>query len=427
MLSVVLAGAAVWSAPAGAAKPRFGVQILSVYGGVEPAAVDAELDVARAAGATLVRVPVPWASLEPQASGRRDPATLAIADHAMSAARARGMRVLLFMTSSPCWASAAPASLRGDCSGSDANRAAVTRYPPARPADYVKVATFMAKRYGSTLAAFEVWNEPDLKNELFWAGPDKVRRYVRLTRALYRPLKRANPKMTVLAGAFVGYDGNWLHALYRAGIKGYYDALSMHFYAQTFYGLRLNHVVQRRYHDKKPVWVTESGWSSCSPVGMRTSAGHVCVSQNAQGQFISDLVTGVRRKPRYVRALIDYDAADGKDPGDKFGLVDDEGAAKPSLARLFASLRARPIGSRRVHVRLTASGGRVIASGSGPAADAYVLQATVGGRLRYRRAFYLGPDGTFSLRIPASLGTVMAVRVTYPWLGVSGRASIGTT
>ncbi|MGZ4275380.1 MAG: cellulase family glycosylhydrolase [Solirubrobacteraceae bacterium] len=423
---LVAAAALVVVPAAGAASPRVGVQISPVYGGVDPATVDAELDVARRTGARLVRVEVPWASLEPRASGEHDPDTLAMADHAMAAAGARGLRVILFMTGSPCWASAAPASVRGDCSGPDANRFAVTRYPPRRPADYVPVATFMAKRYGRALAAFEIWNEPDLSNELFWAGPDKVRRYVRLTRALYRPLKRANPKMTVLAGAFVGYQGTWLRALYRAGIKGHYDALSMHFYAQTLYGLRLNHAVQRRYHDRKPVWVTESGWTSCAPQMSRTPAGHQCVTQAAQGRFVSDLVTSLRRKPRYVRALIDYQAADG-DGGDKFGLVDDAGAAKPALGALFAALRPKPRAARRVRVRLAVSGGRVVATGTGPAADAYVLQAVVNGRLRYSKAFYLGPDGTYSVRLPAALGRVMAVQVTFPWLGTSGRASIGTS
>ena len=36
--------------------------------------------------------------------------------------------------------------------------------------------------------------------------------------------------MPVLAGSFVGGNGKWLQALYAAGIKGHYDALSVHFY-----------------------------------------------------------------------------------------------------------------------------------------------------------------------------------------------------
>jgi hypothetical protein len=411
---------------ASAATLKVGVQILTLDAGTPASTVDSELDVAQRSGARLVRLSLPWSAVEPAARGQRDATELALADHAIAGVRARGMRAILVMTSTPCWASAAPASVRGTCTGADANRFAVTRYPPARAGDFVPVATFLAKRFGGALAAFEIWNEPDLSNELFWAGPDKVHRYVRLARALYRPLKRANPKMTVLAGAFVGYQGSWLQALYRAGIKGYYDALSMHFYAETLYGLRLNRAVMLRNHDRKPVWVTESGWTSCAPAMTRTSAGHECVTQDAQGRFISDLVTSLRRNPRYVRALIDYDAADG-DGGDKFGLVDSAGVAKPALAALFASLRPHPRAARRVRVRLAVSGGRVVVSGSGPAADAYVLQATINGRVRYRRGFYLGPDGTYSLRLPAGLGTVMAVRVTYPWSGASGRASIGTS
>jgi hypothetical protein len=244
LVVAVLGLLALPGAAAQAAGPRFGVQILTVDGGTDLARVDAELDVARSAGTSLVRMQVPWSSLEPQASGQEDPATLAAADHAISGAAARGLRVLLVMNSTPCWASSAPASVRHGCTGADPNGFAVNRYPPATTAPYVKVATFMAARYGAKLAAFEVWNEPDQRSEAYWAGPNKVARYVRLTKALYRPLKRANPKLTVLAGAFTSYNGRWLRSLYKAGIRGSYDALSMHLYEQSLYGLRVNHAVQ---------------------------------------------------------------------------------------------------------------------------------------------------------------------------------------
>lgn len=425
LLVAALGALAVPAAPAQAVAPRFGVQIQSVDGGTDPARTDAELDVARSAGATLVRIGVPWSALEPKASGVRDAATLAAADHAVAAAAARGLRVVLVMTSTPCWASAAPASLRGTCSSPDANRFAVTRYPPATTAPYVRLSTFMVRRYQTRLAAFEVWNEPDQSNEAYWAGPNKVARYVRLTKALYRPLKRENPRLTVLAGAFTSYNGRWLRALYRAGIRGSYDALSMHLYAQALYGLRINHAVQVANRDRRPVWLGETGWTSCAPAA-RSPEGHVCVDPAQQGALLSDLVTSLRTRPRYVRAIIDYKVADDDARFQQFGLVGSDLAPKPALGALQAALRPARLRPVPVHVTLTRDKGGVMASVSGPNSDAYALEAVVNGRLRYRRSFYLGVDGTYRFRMPTALGTTMAVTVTHPWLARTARASIGT-
>ena len=408
--------------PARAAAPLLGLQVLSVDGATDPASVDVQLDLARRSGVKLVRMQVPWSALEPRAAGTRDPATLAAADHAIAGASARGMRVVLYMTSSPCWASAAPASARGDCSGDDPNTFAVTRYPPRRPADYVAVATFMAKRYGSKLAAFEIWNEPDQANQFYWAGPDKPARYAALTRALYKPLKKANPKMTVLAGAFVGYSGQWLKALYEHGFRGHYDALSVHFYDLTLLGVRNNRRIQLANSDHKPMWIAESGWTSCAPQ-TRNRDGQRCVTQADQARFLGDLVSTVRHKPGYVRALIDYSAIDG-DAGNEFGLMDASGALKPAFAAFSGAVHGAAKALRPIRVRLARSGGRVVASGSGPAGELYQLTASVGGRPRYRRSFGLGTGGTFRFALPKFLGTRVSVRLVHPWLGRSASAAI---
>ena len=116
------------------------------------------------------------------------------------------------------------------------------------------------------LAAIEIWNEPDQANEAYFAGPDKAaalcgdpaRRISRhqarrpaacRARRLARGLQRAS----------------FLRALYAAGIKGYYDALAVHFYNLTLGSLRSIHEVQLANGDTTPLWLDEFGWSSCWP------------------------------------------------------------------------------------------------------------------------------------------------------------------
>ena len=86
-----------------------------------------------------------------------------------------------------------------------------------------------------------------------------------MLRAAYPAIKAANPSVLVLAGSLVGSNGNFLRALYAAGIKGYYDGLSVHFYNLTLGSLRSIHEAQLANGDTKPLWLDEFGWSSCWP------------------------------------------------------------------------------------------------------------------------------------------------------------------
>ena len=101
-------------------------------------------------------------------------------------------------------------------------------WPPSNPATYAAFVAYLAQRYGTRLAAIEVWNEPDQANQAYFAGPEKPQRYAAMLRAAYPAIKQANPNVPVLAGSLVGANGVFLRALYAAGIKGYYDGLAVH-------------------------------------------------------------------------------------------------------------------------------------------------------------------------------------------------------
>ena len=191
----------------------------------------------------MVRTEVPWSEFEPLEPGHIDAGAQAFTDRLVSDAAAAGIRVIMIVDSTPCWASSAPSALLASCnpsSGSEANA-----WPPSNPADYAAFVAYLARRYGTQLAAIEVWNEPDQSNEAYFAGPEhKAERYAAILRAAYPAIKAANPNVPVLAGSLVGSNGAFLRALYAAGIKGYYDGLAVHFYTLTLASLRSIREVQ---------------------------------------------------------------------------------------------------------------------------------------------------------------------------------------
>jgi hypothetical protein len=406
------------SAAPAASAAVFGTQGISSRAGVSPAKVDRAIDLAARSGAKVVRVEANWAALEPRAQGERSPAAVAALDRVIVRAANRGMRTLLFIVYTPCWASSAPADVRDSCTGPAASRPEVSRYRPADPNSVVPISTYLAGRYASMLAAFQIWNEPDQSNEKYWAGPNKVATYVAMTRALYRPLKRAAPQVPVLAGSFVGTNGAWLKAMYAAGIKGHYDGLAVQFYSRTLYGLRATRAVQRANGDSKPLWLTEFGYTSCyRRGGPAIQIDQPCVSRRAQAQGLSDVLAAIRSR-RWIAAAVQYTLYDDRPGGYTFGLVDVNGALKPAYAAVRRVLSGRTRSPRRPRIRLRAVRGRVVASGSASLAELLTLRVERRGVLRYRATLVTDRRNRWRIVLPAALGTRgLTVRLSAGWTG----------
>jgi Cellulase (glycosyl hydrolase family 5) len=397
---LTLVALAAVAAPSAGAAPVGGVQSISVGSATDPATAEQTLDRAKAVGAKLIRVNAIWASLEPR-QGQQDANYLATVDRIVDGASARGIKTLLLVVGTPCWASSLGTK---DCAAANANDSDATRYPPANPADFVKVSTFLAARYGAKLAAFEVWNEPDQSNELYWAGPDKVKRYVALAKAAYGPLKAANPQMKVLAGAFVGPNGKWLQALYDAGIKGSYDALSVHFYDLPLEALQVTRAVEKANKDKAPLWLAESGFSSCYVKGSKDAAtDHVCLSRAGQAQALTDLFSATR-STSWLKAVIVYTLQD-ESTAYQFGLFDQSGKRKPAFTAVRNAFAKKKLKATKPTLRLTKAKGRVTIHATGSWVEVYSFAVKVNGKLRYRAAARTDRFGRIAFALPRSLGT----------------------
>jgi hypothetical protein len=406
LVILVLALSAMTATAAGA-KPLVGIQ------GISSAHLSSDVAAARKAHLGAVRVQAFWAAIEPSASGSYDSGQLAQLDAAVDAIAKARMKVILFADGTPCWASSAPT--KNDC-GSASTPASVYRYPPSDPQSFAAFSKFLVQRYGAKLAAYEVWNEPDHSNELYWAGPDKVAKYVALTKAVYPAVKSVAPRLPVLAGSFVGTNGAWLKAMYAAGIKGSYDGLAVHFYDVPLFGLRNTRAIQRQYRDSKPLWLTEFGWSSCYRKGGPAALlEHACLTTTGQRNASTDVIKAVSHTS-WVKAAILYTMRD-ESTAYRFGLLDSKGHSKPLLTGL-TKLLAKPVKASlpAPHIRLSVSKGHLVASGTASITDFYTLQIKANGQLRFRATLRTDRFGKFRIVMPTVIprsGVTAAFRSTW--------------
>jgi hypothetical protein len=112
--------------------------------------------------------------------------------------------------------------------------------PAAGPADPLLFAEFcgaVATRYAGRIAAYEVWNEPNLARE--WnSQPPNPGQYVELLKACYLAIKAADPQAIVVSAGLAPTgtddpvvampDMQFYEALYAAGGAPYFDVLGVH-------------------------------------------------------------------------------------------------------------------------------------------------------------------------------------------------------
>jgi polysaccharide biosynthesis protein PslG len=359
VLAGVLAVIAVAAllAPAASARTQLrGFALHSLWYDNEEANIERELDLVSRAGGNVVRVDIGWSTLESGGKGAYSKWYVDKLDRFVAAARAREIRVIAGLVSTPCWASSAPESAKQGCAGSWWDRG-VAQYPPADPADYGDAARFLTSRYGDALAALEVWNEPN--SDRFLTSPDKASAYAEILKAAYPAAKAGHPGVPVVAGALAAADRPFLEALYARGIQGHYDAISIHPYNEwrhpadrwlarwrqyTFLpGIEWVRQAQLAAGDASPLWLTEFGWSTCS--------GHRwCVTPEQQAEYSARalrLLEGIG----YVQAATLYQLRDnGRDAADlesNWGLVTRDYVPKPAFAAVSAALRRAPAANVR--------------------------------------------------------------------------------
>ena len=129
-----------------------GAQVHSLWSSSSIEESEREIDMLADAGANSVRIDISWSSLETDGKGQYSPWFVQKADRIFKHANDRGMKIVGVLWSTPCWASAAPESLRQGCEGAWWDRD-VDRYGPRDMNDFGDAAQFVADRWGDRLAA----------------------------------------------------------------------------------------------------------------------------------------------------------------------------------------------------------------------------------------------------------------------------------
>jgi hypothetical protein len=290
------------------------------------AAINAEFSMLQSAGATSVRFDIYWEEVEP-GPGQYDNAMLGWIDWVTGQARAHGLKVILDLWATPCWASSVLPSVDPVGCGYGWWNYPVSHYPPLNPQAYGDFAAFAAKRWGASLAALELWNEP---NGTFFSSPHPARDYAALVKAAYPAVKAVAPDLPVIM-SLAGTDTTFLGYLYHFGVQGYYDGIAVHPYGQpTFAGLKAFRTYQLSRGDSKPLWATEVGWPS---------------SGRGRGREAAGVYWGLRQLAAlpYVTAAEIYEVRDsGTDQTqneDTFGLLDHNLDPKPAWSAFQSALQ----------------------------------------------------------------------------------------
>lgn len=290
LLAVALA------APADAAKRKvpfgyFGTVLNNSQSDrMSDAALDAQMASMARSGVESVRYSMTWAAVEPS----RGAYDFSQTDRVVRAAARHGLDVLPIVLGTPVWASSNP---------SDPQRAPL--YAPTDPQLYANFMTVLVQRYGPRgsfwrssgtprvpIRNWQIWNEPAA--DFFWATRPWPSTYTRLLRAAYRAVHRADRGAKVVLGSLTGVGGStpWgqMRQLYRAGAKGFFDVVSVHFFSaapsvrvtasQTVKVAQLLRREMRRGKDRKrQTWFTELTWTAAkgkipkgSQLGFETTA-----------------------------------------------------------------------------------------------------------------------------------------------------------
>ena len=394
---------------------------------VDDAEQNRQLDLMVQAGAGIMRVEVGWSTLEEKGKGQYEQWYLDQLDALVLKAEQRGIKLVLTVTDSPCWASSAPESIKQGCTGAwwEVN---VQRYPPVNEQDYADAFAFLVSRYGTRVAGYEIWNEPN--DDYYFRSPDQTADYVRIVRAAYPAAKAANPAVTVIAGSLSESQTGFAEELFQHGIGGYFDAWSVHPYsgdaspydpltddyiANSFArGVPAMRELLLRHGEDKPIWLTEFGWNTST---IRDSeAWENGVNEETQARYIEQAIIQASDWP-YVPVIVIYELQDRRnDPNERnanFGILRYDGTFKPAFAAFRRGALAlpsltgppRPVTPlpdrrRRLRVWVARRDGGVYIRGVGEPRE--VARVRVYRYLREKQRFARRPTYTFRVKLRAS-------------------------
>lgn len=181
-----------------------------------------------------------WKDLEP----KRGEWDFSRADEIVGEVEAKGLKLVVRLGDAPDWSLASPAtSINGEgeetpeVTGSPLQTPEATSQkafldsPPENLQDFADTCGTIAARYKGRIAAYQIWNEPNLARE--WGGkPPNATEYVALLKACSEAIRAADPAAILISAGLAPTGTNtadaqpddlYFQAMYDAGFQQYVD------------------------------------------------------------------------------------------------------------------------------------------------------------------------------------------------------------
>jgi hypothetical protein len=202
-------------------SPDYGMQAFLWW---RPEVAQRDLEMIRDAEFGWVKQGFAWREIEGMGKGQYD---WEVTDRIVAQVEeVGGLHLIARLDNDPSWASGR----------SYPNDQDVIMGPPQNLQDLADFCSAVATRYKGRIAAYQVWNEPNLARE--WGGsPPNPAGYVELLKACYGAIKQADPDAIVISAGLAPTtrsdnvampDTAFLKQMYAAGAQPYFDALGAH-------------------------------------------------------------------------------------------------------------------------------------------------------------------------------------------------------
>jgi hypothetical protein len=114
------------------------------------------------------------------------------------------------------------------------------------------------------VAAWEIANEPEMS---WWGGPIAPGDYMKMLRDAHAIIRSTQPGARIVAPAVGATDEGiaFLGKLIDLGLLEFVDAISVHYY--VFHRSQQLEAVKKLVGGRKPIWVTETGWTTADQAG----------------------------------------------------------------------------------------------------------------------------------------------------------------
>ena len=284
-------------------------------------------------------------------------------DQFVDRAQSRGFKILLSVARAPGFSRPEPVEEDG---------------PPTDFAIFHQFMLELSSRYRGRVAAYELWNEPNLRRE--WRGFElSAAKFVELIRQGASAVRQGDPAAIVVSGApgVTGIDDKinaiddrvYLREMIAAGVGDLVDALGAHPYGAanppderasdpthtaTGYNSHPSFFfldTLEDYHASlaaagldKPIWVTEFGWPSVENFGKVDTRGWDYASEVGEKDQAAYLLRAIelRRERPWLGPMIIWNLNEawlfGPDrPKSAYSLIRPDGSLRPAYKQLRRS------------------------------------------------------------------------------------------